>query len=205
MKKGKAEKSSTRTSRRRKKTDRWLNWAIAIVSIFILAIGCVILVSLLKSPGSDVAATHTASHQQSDKKTEASQSEKKKDASKKAGNAGNEDSANANKDDNESNDSNDNGSKDKSSDNSSGASSASDSAHHASYDQGTADWNAQIAAIASATGIDQSNMVIYWLGNGGAPNSSLARVASKSTPGQKYVVHLVYKGGKWQAESVQKP
>ncbi|WKB36875.1 DUF1510 family protein [Terrilactibacillus sp. S3-3] len=147
-----------------------------------------------------MAATHTTSHhqQESKKETQAAQSSKKKDSSEKASNTDSEDSANK---DNESNDSSDNASNDTSSD----TSSAADSAHHASYDQGTADWNAQVGAIASATGIDQNNMVIYWLGNGGAPNSSLARVAAKSAPSQKYVVHLVYKGGKWQAESVQKP
>ncbi len=185
--------ASTRSEQRRKKTDRLLSWAIGIVSLLILAIGCIILISVFNTTGSEPAAgsqsaysgqkSSTASSRTTGEKSSKSSSVSSSSSSKKVANDESSSAASS----------------------SSISTTSADESHQASYDIGSADWNAQVAAIAKATDISADGMTIHWLGNGGSPNSSLARVSPKKDQGQIYVVHLVYANGKWQADSVKKP
>ncbi|MFT8362053.1 MAG: YrrS family protein [Sporolactobacillus sp.] len=170
----------SRVDNRKSRTDRVLNWIIGIVSVLILVVGCFILITVFRASSSNSSASAGTSSKQQVEKT---QSKKTTHSKQDSGEVSN----------------------DASSSSEASSSSVSDADHQASYDQGTADWNAQVAAISSATGISVSQMTILWLGNGGSPNMSLARVAPKSSSNSVYVVHLTYKGGKWQADSVQKP
>ncbi|MTT32466.1 DUF1510 family protein [Terrilactibacillus sp. BCM23-1] len=186
------DKSPSRSSRHKRTSDRALKWSISIVSILILAVGCIFVAMLLKTSSEESAPTH---QQVNDKHISSNTKDTKNDPSSKnddnrAPNNPDETTDNSSDtSDEESNESNDPSTED----------------HVTSYDKGTADWNAQIKAMSEATGIPESNMTVYWLGNGGGPNSSLGRVAPKDAPSQKYVVHLEYKNGKWEAESVKKP
>ncbi|MFX3616008.1 MAG: YrrS family protein [Sporolactobacillus sp.] len=173
---------SSRFEQRKSRADRLLNWTIGIVSLLILAVGCIILISIFTASSPNRSADQAA-------KTSQSQSHKSSTSSSRAA----KDSSKVSND------------QSSSSSISSESSESSDENHQASYDKGSADWNAQIQAIAEATGIDQNQMTILWLGNGGSPNSSLARVAPKSASNSVYVVHLVYQNGKWQADNVRKP
>ncbi|TGA99543.1 DUF1510 family protein [Sporolactobacillus shoreae] len=178
--------ASSRAEQRKNKTDRFLNWTIGIVSLLILAVGCIILIAVFNTSNPRPAAQPASSLAQ----TSASSSQAKGPDNSSSG------------------DSSQSGSSQVSNEGSSGSASSStvsDENHQASYDIGTADWNAQVQAISGATGISVSDMTIHWLGNGGSPNSSLARVSPKSAQTSIYVVHLIYQGGKWQADNVTKP
>ncbi|GAY76308.1 YrrS family protein [Sporolactobacillus inulinus] len=178
---------SSRYEQRKSKMDRLLSWTIGIVSLLILAIGCIILISVFHtSPDSKPAASSEpqSSTQSSESKSSDSSSDQSSDESSQAANDEGESSTDSS---------------------SSSAESGSDESHQASYEMGSADWNAQVRAISEATGIDEANMTIRWLGNGGTPSSSLARVSPKGDANAIYVVHLIYKDGKWQADNVKAP
>lgn len=177
---------SSRVEQRKSKADRMLSWTIGIVSLLILAVGCIILISVFNtSPSSN----KTASQSQAASST-SGQSKESKSSDQSSSDSGTSQASN----DNES-----------SSDTSSSDTQESDQNHQASYEMGSEDWNAQVHAIAQATGIDETNMTIRWLGNGGSPNSSLARVSPKNNQSAIYVVHLIYKDGHWQADNVKNP
>ncbi|MCO7126375.1 YrrS family protein [Sporolactobacillus shoreicorticis] len=183
--------SSSRMEQRKSKTDRLLSWTIGIVSLLILAIGCIILISVFHtSPDSKPAASSSPSSSSA----QSHESKEDQSSSSESSQASNDESGNSESS---------NSSSESSS--SSSESLTEDENHQASYEMGSADWNAQVQAISEATGIDEANMTIRWLGNGGTPNSSLARVAPKSDQSAIYVVHLIYKGGRWQADNVKKP
>lgn len=188
--------SSSRVERHRHKADRWLNWTVGIVSLLILAIGCIILVSVFSTSSADKTASRSGntSSTQSGVNSGSSSSKNKpgSSSSRVPGGTGSGQVPNSQ-------------GADLSGSSSSAASQGSAENHQASYDIGTPDWNAQVSAIASATGIGQNNMTILWLGNGGSPNSSLARVSPKDAQNSVYVVHLIYQKGQWQADQVQKP
>ncbi|MFT8870963.1 MAG: YrrS family protein [Sporolactobacillus sp.] len=170
---------SSRMERRKGKADRILKWIIAAVSLLILAVGCAILISVFRAaaPSAGSSVQRSSSTASHTVSSSSSKSGKKKHHI----------------------------SKKKPSSSSALSQTTADADHQASYDEGSADWNAQVTAIAKATGLDQSQMTILWLGNGGAQNSSLARVCPKGQSSQVYVVHLIYAGGKWQADNVKKP
>jgi Protein of unknown function (DUF1510). len=180
--------ASSRTEQRRNKADHVLNWMIGVISLLILAIGCIILIVVFNQSSQNPSQTaESPSQSQSSGSSQQSQSGSSSSSESQS-------SSSASSSQQVSNDST-----------SSAASSAADSSHQTSYDIGTADWNAQVQAISDATGIAAGNMTIHWLGNGGSSNSSLARISPKSAQGSVYVVHLTYSNGKWQADNVQKP
>ncbi|MCO7175641.1 YrrS family protein [Sporolactobacillus kofuensis] len=174
---------SSREQRRKSKTDRMLTLIIGIVSLLILAVGCIILISVFHTSPSTTPSSQSKTASIDNKKSKTTDSSKSSSESD-SGQASNEES---------------------SSDSSSSASQEADENHQASYEMGSEDWNAQVHAIAEATGIDEANMTIRWLGNGGSPNSSLARVSPKNDQSAIYVVHLIYQDGHWQADNVKKP
>ena len=51
--------------------------------------------------------------------------------------------------------------------------------HVAQYEKGTTEWNEMERAIAYGAGIDQSNMTLWYLQNGGDPNKAIGTVSPK--------------------------
>ncbi|WP_010630270.1 YrrS family protein [Sporolactobacillus vineae] len=186
--------ASSRMEQRRNKADHVLNWMIGIISLLILAIGCIILIVVFNTSNQPAAAPKSGA---SSSQTASSDSSSQQSQSSSSSSSDAQSSQSSSSSDQVSNDS--------SASSSSSSSTPADSSHQTSYDIGTPDWNAQVKAISDATGIGVDGMTVHWLGNGGSPNSSLARVSPKSDQGSVFVVHLTYSNGKWQADHVQKP
>lgn len=53
------------------------------------------------------------------------------------------------------------------------------STHVSSYSEGSADWNEKITTIANTTGLDKKDMIIWYVKNGGGPDTSVGIVSSK--------------------------
>lgn len=51
--------------------------------------------------------------------------------------------------------------------------------HVSSYTKDTVDWIEKVDALAYAANLDQSNMIVQFLGNGGSPQKSIGTVTSK--------------------------
>ncbi|RYL91540.1 DUF1510 family protein [Sporolactobacillus sp. THM7-4] len=202
MRKVRGNGPSSRVERRRYKANHWLNWAIGIVSLLILAIGCIILISVFHSSSTDQSATPSQSASSTQNGNHNKHSNNNHSSSDPSGTGSGSDSRSDN-----GQVSNDAGSQTGSSaqDSSSPDTQSADESHQASYDIGSPDWNAQVQAISEATRIPQDSMTIHWLGNGGSPNSSLARVSPRGKQSSIYVVHLVYRNGHWQADNVKTP
>ncbi|MFL6560901.1 MAG: YrrS family protein, partial [Bacillus sp. (in: firmicutes)] len=77
--------------------------------------------------------------------------------------------------------------------------------HTAVYDKSSVDWQEMLNAISYATGLDQSNMTVYWLGRDkSTTNGSFGTVASKDNQ-QKYNVYLQWVDGQgWKPTKVEK-
>lgn len=64
--------------------------------------------------------------------------------------------------------------------------------HTVVYDKSSVDWQEMLNAISYATGLDQSNMTVYWLGRDRTTaNSSIGTVASKDKS-LKYKVYITW-------------
>ena len=76
--------------------------------------------------------------------------------------------------------------------------------HIANYDKSSADWQEMLNAISYATGLDQANMTVYWLGRDkSTTNGSFSTVASKDNK-QKYNVYLQWVDGQgWKPTKVE--
>ncbi|MGG1677510.1 YrrS family protein [Neobacillus sp. NRS-1170] len=76
--------------------------------------------------------------------------------------------------------------------------------HTPVYDQNSADWQEMLAAMSYATGIDQSNMTVYWLGRDkSTQNASIGTIESKDTK-QKYRVYIKWVDGQgWMPTKVE--
>jgi hypothetical protein len=61
--------------------------------------------------------------------------------------------------------------------------------HVAVYDKNHVDWQEMLQAISYATGIDQGNMTVWFLGNNGGPNSAAGTVSEKGG-NEKYRVAI---------------
>ncbi|WP_240697222.1 YrrS family protein [Sporolactobacillus sp. THM19-2] len=194
---------SSRYERRKSKTDRILNWSIGIVSLLILAVGCIILISVFNTSADRPAAKPAGQSENQGVSLSENQAGSSSESSSTDGSSAADSSAESDESGQVPNDESASSASGESS--SSSSSAGSGESHQASYEIGSADWNAQVAAISAATGIESGNMTIHWLGNGGSPNSSLARVSPKNEQGSIYVVHLVYQDGKWQADDLKKP
>lgn len=76
--------------------------------------------------------------------------------------------------------------------------------HVTDFTKGSTDWNEMEKALAYGAGIDHSNMTVYWLGNGGAPNKAVGTVAPKDNSAQ-YRVHIEWvDGGGWRPYQVER-
>ncbi|OEH91524.1 YrrS family protein [Bacillus solimangrovi] len=75
--------------------------------------------------------------------------------------------------------------------------------HVTSYEEGSADWNEMLRATETATNISQDDMIVWWLGNGGSPNTSTVTVSTKDNT-EIYRVQLQWIESKgWQPVTVE--
>lgn len=75
--------------------------------------------------------------------------------------------------------------------------------HVTSFDKGSADWKEMTTALSSSTGIAESDMTIWRLGNGGAPNKATGTVSAKNDD-KTYRVQLEWVDGSgWRAAQVE--
>jgi FtsZ-interacting cell division protein ZipA len=77
--------------------------------------------------------------------------------------------------------------------------------HSANYDSSSTDWQEMLNAISSATGLDQSNMTVWFLGRDkSTSNGSVGTVSSKDKQ-QKYRVYIQWVDGQgWKPTKVEK-
>ena len=73
------------------------------------------------------------------------------------------------------------------------------STHVSSYSEGSADWNEKITTIANTTGLDKKDMIIWYVKNGGGPDTAVGIVSSKDKK-KSYRVSM-----KWIANEGWKP
>lgn len=74
--------------------------------------------------------------------------------------------------------------------------------HAAVYDQNHVDWQEMLSAISYATGIEQGNMTVWFLGNNG-PNSSVGTISTKDQS-EKYRVYIDWVDGEgWKPSKVE--
>jgi cytoskeletal protein RodZ len=76
--------------------------------------------------------------------------------------------------------------------------------HAPVYDSSSVDWQEMLKAISYATGLDESNMTVYWLGSDKTSgNGTFSTVASKDKT-QKYNVYLQWVDGEgWKPIKVE--
>lgn len=76
--------------------------------------------------------------------------------------------------------------------------------HTATYQKDSQDWAEMKKAMSSATGISESNMTVWFIGNNGSPNDAKGTISDKTTK-EKYKVslHWVTNEG-WQPVNVEK-
>lgn len=76
--------------------------------------------------------------------------------------------------------------------------------HTTVYDSSSADWQEMLKAISSATGLDQKNMTVWFLGrDNSTTNGSIGTVSAKNSK-QKYRVYIKWvDGGGWKPTKVE--
>lgn len=75
--------------------------------------------------------------------------------------------------------------------------------HVAVYDEDAVDWQEMVKAISYATGIDENNMTVWFLGNNGGPNSAAGTVSEKGGS-VKYRVAIEWVDGQgWKPVKVE--
>lgn len=207
--------SSRLNRRQEKKQDRFLNWAIGIVAVLILIVGGFLLMSIHKSPSDNKTGSYIPkdSQQKSSQSKESSVSNNSNDSSStNTNNSGSSQSTSTGDSSNQSNTTTDPTSTEQTSSDSSNTAlsgpwqpigTTQQEPHHKSYKKGSTDWKEMRKALAYATGIKDSNMTVWWLGNGGGPDLSLGKVSKKGDPNKKYEVHLKWVTNKgWMPTSV---
>lgn len=76
--------------------------------------------------------------------------------------------------------------------------------HITNYDSSSQDWQEMLQAISTATGIDQSNMNVWFLGSDKSnPGGSVGTVSAKGKGSQKYRVYLHWDGSGYKAIKVE--
>ena len=76
--------------------------------------------------------------------------------------------------------------------------------HVTQFEKGTTDWNEMERAIAYGAGIDQSNMTLWYLQNGGEPNKAIGTVSPKDGS-STYRVYIQWIDGEgWKPTKVEK-
>lgn len=73
---------------------------------------------------------------------------------------------------------------------------ASSGQHVTSYDSNSQDWQEMLQAMSSATGVDQGNMTVWFLGSDkGNPGGSVGTISAKDNKQQRYRVYLQWVDG----------
>ncbi len=76
--------------------------------------------------------------------------------------------------------------------------------HVTQYEQGSVDWQEMEKALAYGAGISESDMKVYWLGNGGSPDTAVGTV-SPSDDSATYRVQIQWIDGEgWKPTKVEK-
>ena len=76
--------------------------------------------------------------------------------------------------------------------------------HVTQFEKGSTDWNEMERAIAYGAGIDQSNMTLWYLQNGGEPNKAIGTVSPKDGS-STYSVYIQWIDGEgWKLTKVEK-
>lgn len=75
--------------------------------------------------------------------------------------------------------------------------------HTTSFEKGSVDWNEMSKAIASGAGIDEGNMKLWWLQNGGSPNTAIGTVSEGDNP-KTFRVYIEWVDGSgWKPVKVE--
>jgi len=203
---------SSRSSRKHKSSfDRFLNWAIGVVIALIVVIGGYLLINILHSPSDTVSNQHMTSSKSGGKHDKAGKHQSK-DKSNKDGSQVIDDQSQrdgSQSSDNDSTTGDDGGTSTDGTENGPALTgpwkpigTSQSEPHTTDYTEGSVDWNERIKAMSIATGISEDDMVIVWLGNGGAPDKSLGKVHAKGD-NKTYDVSLQWVTAKgWQPLSV---
>lgn len=76
--------------------------------------------------------------------------------------------------------------------------------HVAKYDKSSQDWAEMTKAMSSATGLSESDMTIWFLGNNGSPNDAVGTISSKDKS-QNYRVQITWVENEgWKPVKVEK-
>ncbi|MEC1773719.1 YrrS family protein [Schinkia azotoformans] len=75
--------------------------------------------------------------------------------------------------------------------------------HVTDFTKGSQDWVEMTQAVSSATGLSNDNMIVWWMGNGGASNKAISTVSTKDK-GTYYRVQLEWVNGSgWKPVKVE--
>ncbi|MFS0765053.1 YrrS family protein [Peribacillus phoenicis] len=75
--------------------------------------------------------------------------------------------------------------------------------HTTSFDKDSVDWNEMSKAIATGAGIDEGSMRIWWLQNGGSPNTAIGTVSEGDSP-KTFRVYIEWVDGSgWKPVKVE--
>lgn len=75
--------------------------------------------------------------------------------------------------------------------------------HATSFEKDSVDWNEMRKAIAAGAGVDEGSMKLWWLQNGGSPNTAIG-TASDGNESQTYRVHIEWVDGSgWKPVKVE--
>lgn len=75
--------------------------------------------------------------------------------------------------------------------------------HTTSFEKGSVDWNEMSKAIASGAGIDEGNMKLWWLQNGGSPNTAIGTISEGDNP-KTFRVYIEWVDGSgWKPVKVE--
>ncbi|MGE7759160.1 DUF1510 family protein [Peribacillus sp. NPDC097895] len=75
--------------------------------------------------------------------------------------------------------------------------------HTTSFQRGSVDWNEMSKAIANGAGIDEGSMKLWWLQNGGSPNTAIGTVSEGDDP-KTFRVHIEWVDGSgWKPVKVE--
>ncbi|KKI88527.1 hypothetical protein WQ54_30485 [Bacillus sp. SA1-12] len=76
--------------------------------------------------------------------------------------------------------------------------------HSANYDKNSQDWAEMTKALSYATGIPESEMIIWFLGNNGGPNDAVGTISPKDKSA-KYKVYITWVENKgWKPTKIEK-
>ena len=76
--------------------------------------------------------------------------------------------------------------------------------HTTNYNSNSTDWKEMERALAYGAGIDENNLSVWWIGNGGAPNKAIGTVSPKDKSATFRVYIEWVDGEGWKPSKVEK-